>query len=108
VTLPPVITFSTLHRRDPCPRAGSSILQPSIEVDGDTNSADFEFEFKLESVVEQRNAWSRTEFEEQMYNFILSGAELFGLRRVGPVLCSNRAGLYERYVDGGDLNGRLI
>lgn len=77
MTLPPVTTSSTLYRRDSCTRAGSSIWKPSIEVGGDTNPADVESESKLESVMGQRNAWSRTKTEEQASKFTLSGAELF-------------------------------
>ena len=48
-----------------------------IEVAGDTNPADVEFESKVGSVMEQRNARSRAKFEEQAYKIMLSGAKLF-------------------------------
>jgi hypothetical protein len=48
-----------------------------IEVAGDTNPADVEFESKVMSVMEQRNARSRAKFEEQAYKIMLSGAKLF-------------------------------
>jgi hypothetical protein len=48
-----------------------------IELAGDTNPADVEFESKVGSVMEQRNAQSRAKFEEQAYEIMLSGAKLF-------------------------------
>lgn len=48
-----------------------------IEVASDATPADVEFESKVRSVIEQRNARSREKFEEQAYEIMLSGAELF-------------------------------
>jgi hypothetical protein len=48
-----------------------------IEVASNATPADVEFESKVRSVIEQRNARSREEFEEQAYEIMLSGAELF-------------------------------
>ncbi len=59
----------------------------------------------LESVMEQRSAWSRTKFEEYAYKFMLSDGELLSdCDEFDPRLCSKRSSLNERYVDGGDLN----
>jgi hypothetical protein len=48
-----------------------------IEVASDHNPADIDFESKVRSVMEQKNARSRAEFEEQAYQIMLPGAELF-------------------------------
>jgi len=48
-----------------------------IEVAGDTNPADVEFESKVGSVMEQKDAQSRAKFDEQAYKIMLPGAKLF-------------------------------
>jgi hypothetical protein len=46
-------------------------------VASDANPTDVEFESKVRSVMEQRNALSREKFEEQAYEIMLPGAKLF-------------------------------
>ena len=48
-----------------------------VEVASDHNPADIDFESKVRSVMEQKNARSRADFEEQAYQIMLPGAELF-------------------------------
>jgi hypothetical protein len=48
-----------------------------IEVASNTNPADVEFESKVGSVMEQKDAQSRAKFDEQAYKIMLTGAKLF-------------------------------
>jgi hypothetical protein len=48
-----------------------------IDTTIDTDPADVEFESKVKSVMEERNARSRAKFEEQTYEILLEGAEFF-------------------------------
>jgi hypothetical protein len=48
-----------------------------IDTTTNTDPADVKFESKVKSVIEERNARSRTKFEEQKYEILLKGAEFF-------------------------------
>jgi len=86
-----------------------AVLLAFIKADGDTNPADVEFEPKVESVIgAEKRLVSREIRGPSVSVHAVRRRALFGLWRVGPVLCWNRSGPYERYVDGGDLNRRLI